>query len=51
MAQDPHFMTLKALEVGHEVLQDRKPAEPTLLIEPKLITRENVGTYQGWTSR
>jgi ribose transport system substrate-binding protein len=51
VAQDPYFMALKALEVGNEVLGGKKPAEPMLLLEPKLITRDNVKDYQGWTSR
>jgi ribose transport system substrate-binding protein len=51
VAQDPYFMALKALEVGNEVLGGKKPAEPTVLLEPKLITRDNVKDYRGWSSR
>jgi ribose transport system substrate-binding protein len=51
VAQDPYFMAQKAIEVGNEVLQGREPAEPTLLLEPKLITRDNIEGYQGWSSR
>jgi ribose transport system substrate-binding protein len=51
VAQDPYFMALKALEVGNEVLGGKKPAEPTVLLEPKLITRDNVKDYRGWSWR
>ena len=44
-------MALKALEVGNEVLGGKKPAEPMVLLEPKLITRDNVKDSRGWSSR
>lgn len=50
-AQDPYFMAQKAIGVGNAALQGRKPAEPTLLLEPKLITRDNINDYQGWRAR
>jgi ribose transport system substrate-binding protein len=49
-AQDPYFMAQKALEVGNAILNGQKPAEPVILLEPKLITRENVGEYKGWSA-
>lgn len=50
-AQDPFAMAQKAVEVGHALLQGRKPATDPLLVPVKLITRENVSSYQGWSSR
>ena len=40
-------------EGGRGRLQDRpgqEPAESTILIPAELITRENVGQYEGWTA-
>jgi len=48
-AQDPYAMAQKAVEVGAEVLAGKKPAEDVILIPTKLITRDNVNEYQGWT--
>jgi ribose transport system substrate-binding protein len=48
-AQDPYAMAQKAVEVGVDVMGGKKPAEDTILIPTKLITRENVNEYQGWT--
>jgi ribose transport system substrate-binding protein len=48
-AQDPYAMAEKAVEVGAEILQGKKPEKDTILVPVKLITRENVNDYQGWT--
>ena len=48
-AQDPFAMAEKAVEVGAEVLGGKEPAEKLILIPTKLITRDNVNEYQGWT--
>ncbi len=48
-AQDPYAMAQKAVEVGAEVMAGKKPAEDVILIPTKLITRDNVNEYQGWT--
>jgi ribose transport system substrate-binding protein len=48
-AQDPYLMSQKAVEVGYNVLQGKKPEQETILIPVKLVTRENVGEYTGWT--
>ena len=50
-AQDPYAMTEKAVEIGNDVLQGKKPAEAITLIPVKLITRDSVGSYKGWNSR
>ncbi|MEK0085467.1 ABC transporter substrate-binding protein [Benzoatithermus flavus] len=49
-SQDPYFMAQKALEIGYDILNGKKPAEPMILLEPQLITRENVAQYKGWSS-
>lgn len=49
-SQDPYVMAGKALQMGYEVLQGNKPAEDTVLLEPELITADNVADYKGWTA-
>jgi len=49
-AQDPFAMAQKAVEVGYDLLQGKKPAQTTILIPAELITRENVAQYKGWTA-
>lgn len=48
-AQDPLGMTKKAVQVGNDVLNGNKPKNPNILIPVKLITKENVKDYKGWT--
>jgi ribose transport system substrate-binding protein len=49
-AQDPYFMAQRALEVGNQIVSGNKPEETTILLEPKLVTRENVDAYTGWSA-
>ena len=49
-SQDPYFMAQKALEVGNDIINGKKPAEPIILLDPQLITRDNVQNYKGWSS-
>jgi ribose transport system substrate-binding protein len=48
-AQDPYTMARKAVEIGYDVMNGNKPKEKTILIPVKLITRDNVDQYPGWT--
>jgi ribose transport system substrate-binding protein len=48
-AQDPYAMAQKAVEVGFDILNGKKTKESTILIPVKLITRDNVDQYPGWT--
>jgi len=50
-AQDPYVMAQKAVEIGYEIMQGRKPAQDMILIPSQLITRDNVAQYKGWTSK
>jgi ribose transport system substrate-binding protein len=50
-SQDPYLMAQKAVEIGYEILQGRKPAQNVVLIPSQLITRDNVAQYKGWTSK
>lgn len=49
-SQDPYVMAGEALKLGYEVFMGNTPEEDTVLLEPKLITAENVEDYLGWTA-
>lgn len=49
-SQDPYVMAGMALELGYKVLQGEKPEQDTVLLDPQLITAENVNEYKGWTA-
>jgi ribose transport system substrate-binding protein len=49
-SQDPYVMAGQAMTMAAEVLKGNKPAEAVVLLEPKLITSENLADYQGWTA-
>jgi ribose transport system substrate-binding protein len=48
-SQDPFAMGKLAIQTGYDIMNGKKPASPMILMESKLITRDNVGSYQGWT--
>lgn len=48
-SQDPFTMAMRGVEIGNEILQGKKPEKTTVLLPPELVTRDNVGSYQGWT--
>ena len=49
-SQDPWAMAQQAVVIGQDVLNGKRPANPMVLIPSTLITRENVGSYKGWSS-
>ncbi|SFI12314.1 MULTISPECIES: ABC transporter substrate-binding protein [unclassified Pseudomonas] len=50
-SQDPWAMAQTAVNVGNDILNEKAPAEAVTLLTPKLITRDNVATYSGWSSK
>ena len=48
-SQDPYTMGEIAIQQGNDLLNGKKPAQPVTLMTPKLITRDNVSQYTGWT--
>jgi ribose transport system substrate-binding protein len=48
-AQDPYTMAGKAVEIGYDVLNGKKPEQALTLVPVDLITKENVAQYKGWT--
>jgi len=48
-AQDPYRMAGKAVEIGYDIINGKKPAQELTLIPVDLITKDNVNQYKGWT--
>lgn len=48
-SQDPFTMGEIGVKTGYGIMNGTKPADRTTLMAPKLITRETVGSYVGWT--
>jgi ribose transport system substrate-binding protein len=49
VAQSPYSMAQTAFDIGNDILsKGKKPANPVILLDPKLVTRENVASYKGW---
>lgn len=48
-SQDPYSMGQIAVRQGVALLAGHKPANDVILMPPKLITRDNVAQYTGWT--
>jgi ribose transport system substrate-binding protein len=46
--QNPRGMAQKAVQVGYDILNGKKPKSPTILIPVKLITKNNISTEKGW---
>ncbi len=49
-SQDPYAMAQKAVEIGTQILNGKKPDPSTILMPSTLVTRDNVGSYKGWSS-
>ncbi|NWA02237.1 ABC transporter substrate-binding protein [Pseudomonas gingeri] len=50
-SQDPWAMAQTAVNIGNDLLNDKPPAQEVTQLTPKLITRDNVGSYTGWSSK
>ena len=49
-SQDPYTMAGMALELGAKVLKGEKIEKPVVLLDPVLITSDNLKDYKGWTA-
>jgi len=49
-SQDPWKMAQTAVQVGYEIMNGKKPANPMIEMTPQLVTRDNVSSYKGWSS-
>lgn len=50
-SQDPYVMASKAMDLAYQTFQGNPPEQDTVLIDPKLITADNIDNYVGWTDR
>nr|WP_207762171.1 ABC transporter substrate-binding protein [Arboricoccus pini] len=48
-SQDPYTMAGQAVEIGKQIMDGKKPETQVVLLPPKLVTRDNVSSYVGWT--
>ncbi|TBW33571.1 ABC transporter [Siculibacillus lacustris] len=49
-SQDPFKMAQIAVEIGYGIMNGKKPEKTEILMPSKLITRDNVKDYAGWSS-
>ena len=49
-SQDPYGMGQLAVKVGKQIMDGQPPAQKVTLMQAKLVTRDNVDSYVGWTS-
>jgi ribose transport system substrate-binding protein len=49
-SQDPFLMARLAVQAGAKILAGQKPAEEVQLMDSKLVTRDNVADFKGWTA-
>ena len=49
-SQDPYAMAQLATQIGIDLINGKKPAQQVTLLPSKLVTRENVADYKGWTA-
>jgi ribose transport system substrate-binding protein len=48
-SQDPYTMGKLAVQTGYGIMNGKKPEDPMILMAPKLVTRDNVDQYPGWS--
>ncbi len=48
-AQDPQVMAYRAVEVGIDLINGKKPEQEPILIPTTVITKDNLKDYKGWT--
>jgi ribose transport system substrate-binding protein len=49
-SQDPYVMAGMAFDMAYDVLMGKTPEQDTILLEPELITADNLDGYLGWTA-
>lgn len=49
-SQDPYAMAKKAVATGWNIMNQKLPSNPMVLMPSKLITRHNIKKYRGWTT-
>ena len=41
-------MASMAVKIGNDILEGKKPEKSVVLLDPVLVTRDNVAEYKGW---
>lgn len=49
-SQDPWAIARTAVQLGVDMMNGQRPANPTVLLPSTLVTRTNVGQYKGWAT-
>lgn len=49
-SQDPYTMAAQSFGLALDIFEGKKPAETKVLLDPKLITADNIADYKGWTA-
>ncbi len=47
-SQDPYIMAAQSYELAVGIVNGKKPEKNVILLEPKLITSDNIKDYKGW---
>jgi len=47
-SQDPYIMAAQSYELAVGIVNGKKPEKNVILLEPKLITADNIKEYKGW---
>ena len=50
-SQDPYAMAQLATQIGIDLLNGKKPEQKVTLLPSKLVTRDNIADYKGWTAK
>lgn len=50
-SQDPYAMAQLATQIGIDLINGKKPEQQVTLLPSKLVTRDNVADYKGWTAK
>lgn len=50
-AQDPYGMAAQAYQLAVGITRGRQPSSPVVLIDPTLITADNVSSYTAWSTK
>ena len=49
-SQDPYVMAGQSYELAVGIVNGKKPEKNVILLDPKLITADNIKDYKGWTA-
>ncbi|MBV8094869.1 MAG: ABC transporter substrate-binding protein [Acetobacteraceae bacterium] len=47
-SQNPTEIGKRAVQVGYDIMNGKKPAQPEILLASTLVTRDNAASYKGW---